>query len=250
MNTNREWLAWGRKDPMWGVASWQGKRKDDAQSWTEPDFYALGVSDWQDIHQRWTRYGFDSANVLDMGCGAGRLTGPMSQVCTKVQGLDISDAMLAYAQEHVPAENISWHQGNGLRLPFKDYELSGVMSFHVLQHLSCAEDGYGLMKESWRVLQSGGTICIHLPIYAIPGGAGGRVVDLATRAVLRASEVKSAARRLLMRFGGRPFMHVTHYDVHDVLRRLRALGFTNVEVQTVRMRSNDDDHFCFFATKP
>lgn len=43
-----------------------------------------------------------SGRVLELGCGAGRLTGYLSEIASSTVGLDISPAMVAYCRRHYP----------------------------------------------------------------------------------------------------------------------------------------------------
>jgi len=58
--------------------------------------------------------------VLDLGCGTGRLTGPLAERATaRVWGVDASPQMLAVAREKLPA-GVGLKQGRAEDLPFRD----------------------------------------------------------------------------------------------------------------------------------
>ena len=46
------------------------------------------------------------AKVLELGCGTGRVTIPLSQHCDSVRGIDISEAMIAICREKLQRDNI------------------------------------------------------------------------------------------------------------------------------------------------
>src|SRR5450759_3499792 len=92
--SNIEWRKWGSDDPFYGVAGWAGRQRGGANPWTAEDFYALGHSDWADFCRRWVNYGVDFGRVVDIGCGAGRLTKYMAANFAHVVGVDVSNDML------------------------------------------------------------------------------------------------------------------------------------------------------------
>ncbi|HEY2010067.1 MAG TPA: hypothetical protein VGH23_13825 [Rhizomicrobium sp.] len=51
--SNKEWIAWGEKDPLWGVASAPGKERGQPDAWTDEEFYALGAEDFADYLDFW-----------------------------------------------------------------------------------------------------------------------------------------------------------------------------------------------------
>jgi ubiquinone/menaquinone biosynthesis C-methylase UbiE len=47
------------------------------------------------------------ASVLELGCGTGRTTLPLSKYCKSIRGIDISSAMIDICKEKISKENIS-----------------------------------------------------------------------------------------------------------------------------------------------
>src|SRR5258708_2555315 len=97
LKSNTEWKQWGKDDPLWGVASWDGKQKGGASPWTDEEFYALGESDWQDFLRHWRQYGIDTRSCLEIGCGAGRITRQLAKSFDRVYGVDVSEDMIRRA---------------------------------------------------------------------------------------------------------------------------------------------------------
>ena len=57
------------------------------------------------------RYRMDlCGRVLELGCGAGRLTGYLAEIATAVRGIDISASMIDYSRRRYPA--VSFEQGD------------------------------------------------------------------------------------------------------------------------------------------
>ena len=77
--TNEEWRVWGDVDPMFGVAAWSGRRQFDANPWTIEEFQALGQRDWRDFWALWQRWcPVENDSVMEIGCGAGRMSNALA----------------------------------------------------------------------------------------------------------------------------------------------------------------------------
>ncbi len=100
------------------------------------------------------------ARALDFGCGVGRLTAPLAFHFDRVDGVDISDAMIDHANRYKHLGCV--FQVSEERLPFEDETFDFVYSNLCLQH----------MHETWqriyigefvRVLRCGAYATFHLP---------------------------------------------------------------------------------------
>src|SRR5262249_23556312 len=100
--SNIEWISWAEKDPLYGIASLEGRNKRGGQPWTEAEFYAQGKSCGAWELSNGERYGIVPESVVEIGCGAGRLTRPLSKYFGKAYGVDIPPAMLEIARRNVP----------------------------------------------------------------------------------------------------------------------------------------------------
>src|SRR5688572_20780449 len=109
-DSNVEWSAWARKDPLYAVATAPERSRDGADPWTDEDFYALGKADWEDFRSRWEQYGLARDSCVEIGCGAGRITGPMAPHFGVVHAFDISEDMLNYARRNVAASNVQFRR--------------------------------------------------------------------------------------------------------------------------------------------
>jgi len=172
LKTNAEWKQWGKDDPLWGVASWASKQKDGASPWTEQEFYALGESDWQDFSKHWEQYGLNRRCCLEIGCGAGRLTKQLATSFESVCAVDVSEDMIKYARQAVQGAHVEFTVIDGLYLPQSDSSVTAVFSTHVLQHLDAEATGLSYFREFFRVLQVGGSLMVHLPLYQFPDVPG------------------------------------------------------------------------------
>lgn len=76
------------------------------------------------------------AAVLELGCGTGRLCGPLADRFVAVVGLDVSPSMIEAAKVlHPERPSLRYVVGDGVRLPFPRRSFDLVMAFAVLQHL-------------------------------------------------------------------------------------------------------------------
>src|SRR4051812_18631278 len=96
MDENVEWEHWGSHDPLFGVLALPGKRKEDACPWQPGEFFKTGEEDWSQLWGIWRQYGMDDSSCMDLGCGVGRISRPMSQDFGHVYATDVSLGMLEY----------------------------------------------------------------------------------------------------------------------------------------------------------
>jgi SAM-dependent methyltransferase len=251
--TNAEWIEWGRRDPLFGVASWKGKESGSSTPWTDEEFYAVGEADWKDFEERWRRYGYVRGTFAEIGCGAGRMTKQLAKTFERGHALDVSDGMIQYASTRIGASNVEWHVTQGIQMPVENDSIDGVFSCHVFQHFLSVDAGYAYFKEIMRTLKPGGTLMIHLPMHNFPTAVSQKFgvfcgfLYSRLRSVL---EARSAYERLRMRSGATPPMHGTSYEVAELYGSLRDIGFMQIEFMTFPVTSNGALHSFAFATKP
>lgn len=94
------------------------------------------------------------ARVLDLGCGSGKIMGPLLRAGYEVVGLDVArEGLLLGEGERV--------EGDARYLPFKAEAFEAVVCYDVLQHL-LAPEREGAVAEMWRVLAPGGKVFIEV----------------------------------------------------------------------------------------
>ena len=99
----------------------------------------------------------DGSAALEIGSGPGRLMRKVAKHFGIVQGVDISQTMVDYA-------NAGFHnlpqcrafKGDGLTLPFDDATYDFVYSYTVFQHMHTREIVESYVREIYRVLRPGG----------------------------------------------------------------------------------------------
>ncbi len=241
--SNVEWRRWGADDPFYGVASWSGKQRDGAHPWTADDFYALGLSDWADFRDRWTRYGVEFGRVIEIGCGAGRLTKAMANDFATVVGVDVSEGMISAARPHIPDANVEFRLGDGVTVPVESGSADGVFSAHVFQHLDSLDLARANFSEIARILKPAGTMMIHLPVMVPPMGLPGISPALAVKR--RLGDIRAE----ILRRRGVPLMRGIEYPWRWLTRELPMFGLVDVELVIFSMRSNGGDHACVLARR-
>lgn len=152
----QDWDERARKDAFYYIASW---RKD----WNEDSFLQSGENDYQGlVADILVRHAPPSdAVMLELGCGAGRMTRSFAQRFKRAIAFDISTEMLDRAKTlHAGVNNIVWTQGNGVDLSgIPSASVDFVFSYLVLQHLPSEGLMGSYIGEILRVLVEGG-ICL------------------------------------------------------------------------------------------
>lgn len=153
----REWDARARKDAFFYIASW---RKD----WDASGFLRSGDEDYKRlVTPILRRYEFSpqGKTILELGCGAGRMTQSFAAHFGQIVALDVSQEMLDRAQQMLRgARNITWVQANGLDLStIASESVDFAFSYLVLQHLPAEELVRGYIRELLRVLKVTG-LCL------------------------------------------------------------------------------------------
>ena len=96
--------------------------------------------------------------ILEIGCGAGGMLGPLGRF-GRVTGMDISHDYMQYCRSRGHERVVT---GSGYQLPFQDGSFDMVALFDVIEHI---EDDLQVLKEVRRVLKPGGQVFISVPAY-------------------------------------------------------------------------------------
>lgn len=151
-------------------ADWDARARENAryyvatgnEQWTDEEFFRSGeqtvaeeiltdmINICQDKDPR-------SMRVLEIGCGAGRITRALAKLFGEVQAVDVSGEMVALAKSALrDFPNAHVHQNNGKDLsviPGENYDFA--FSTIVFQHIPSREVIYSYVREVNRLLRPG-----------------------------------------------------------------------------------------------
>lgn len=149
---------------------WDARARENARhfvatektDWSDEDFFASGQRAVQiDVShdQRNVCQGRDpkQMRVLEIGCGAGRLTRALAKTFGEVHAVDVSGEMIARAREALSdCPNVQVHQNNGCDLSVVPQQLFDfAYSNIVFQHIPSREAIESYAREVHRLLRPG-----------------------------------------------------------------------------------------------
>ncbi len=149
----RYWDERAREDPFYFV--------DNRLRYRDPDlaeFWAGGRRDLDAILSALGARIEPGDEIVEIGCGVGRLTRVLAERGRSVRALDVSSEMLALAREHNPQlANVEWMLGDGATLAgIGDASADVCFSHVVFQHIPDPAITLGYVREMGRVLRPGG----------------------------------------------------------------------------------------------
>jgi ubiquinone/menaquinone biosynthesis C-methylase UbiE len=176
----RDWDERARKNAFHYIASWR-------KEWDLAAFLASGEEDYQRlVAPILARCGIAASGevMVELGCGAGRMTQNFARRFGHVLALDLSAEMLQRARQiHGQQKNILWLRVSGadLRCLASD-STDFVFTYLVLQHLPNEGLVFSYVREMLRVLRPGGAFLFqfngsHQPTMNLRGRLAWGVVD-------------------------------------------------------------------------
>lgn len=158
-----DWNRLGESDPFWAILSDPEKK---GGKWDLDEFFKSGEEFVRFIMDKVKALKPDLAmkRALDFGCGAGRLTQPLSRYFESAVGVDIAESMIELANKYnrnpVKCRYIVNKKDNLAVFEGGSFEL--IMTFLVLQHMR-PEYSKNYIKEFLRILAPGGMIVFQAP---------------------------------------------------------------------------------------
>ncbi len=155
----RDWDERARKNAFHYIASWRS-------DWDPRSFFESGEEDYRRlVTPILQEMNFDprSKSMVEVGCGAGRMTRVFAREFAQVDALDISVEMQRQAKEYLREfQNIRWILADGATLNgVEDASADFVFSYLVLQHLPAHSLATALLREILRVLKPGGLFLLQ-----------------------------------------------------------------------------------------
>jgi len=149
----------GEGEPFYGVLSDPRFLRANITPAALEEFWQTGRNEMHGYRQLiQAHFGdFSDASALDFGCGVGRLTRAMGEMCRQATGLDISPGMLVEARRHAPA-NVNYVSALG------DETFDWLNSIIVFQHIP-PQRGYRLLDDLLARVNSGGALSLHVTLF-------------------------------------------------------------------------------------
>ncbi|MGI5185428.1 class I SAM-dependent methyltransferase [Dactylosporangium sp. CA-152071] len=137
-----------------------------------------------------TRFGV-GARILDVGCGAGRVTGAVAARGGDIVGVDVNGAALAAARAAAPS--VGYVCASMTDLPFPDGSFDQVWCLRFsFNALPTPQERLATLRELWRVCAPGGTVLVEAFNWYFRGRFG----------LIRAANLLEQLARAVRRWGG------------------------------------------------
>ncbi|MBO9667435.1 MAG: 3-demethylubiquinone-9 3-O-methyltransferase [Bdellovibrio sp.] len=94
-----------------------------------------------------------TAEVLDLGCGAGFLSNDLAHAGHRVAGIDLSESSLKVAECRDHTHSVKYQMGDVYKVPFEANSFDVVCAMDLLEHVS---EPSRVLAEASRVLRPGG----------------------------------------------------------------------------------------------
>ena len=96
--------------------------------------------------------------ILDVGCGGGFLSNPLSELGHDVTGLDISQESLEVAKKYDTSKRVKYIIADARKIPFPDNSFDVIISMDFLEHVTEVQE---VVNEISRLLKPGGLFFFH-----------------------------------------------------------------------------------------
>jgi len=97
------------------------------------------------------------SNVLELGPGHGLSTDVLRTSVTRLTALEIDPKLASALSVRLRGSNVDVIEGNATRMPFRDKQFSGAVSFTMLHHVPSRELQDKVLHEVFRILVPGGS---------------------------------------------------------------------------------------------
>ena len=214
-----------------------GSRYAEHTATADAGWEAIAASGAEDMARMAStfRHGTD-LDVLEIGCGVGRLTSSLAQLFRSVLAVDIAEDVVAEAAANCRAPNVEFGVIDGVRLLSGQGSFDVVFSAETFHHIQ-PRVFRQYLKDSFRLLRAGGQVALHVNVE--PNTARARVGQR-IRGLLWLAGVSSWRG-----WPTHPGFRRQHYRRRDVLGMMSAAGFVDP-----RSVGSNDRQIMFVAEKP
>lgn len=154
----RDWDERARQDARWFINSLRVRQSDEEFDGTgriEVERLVLA-----DLDLLTCRRDPRTLSLLEIGCGAGRMTRHLAGIFGHVAGVDVSGEMIRQAGERLAGvENVRLIETSGVdfkQFPNESFDL--IISAYVFQHVPSVDVIDSNLRDAWRVLKPGGML--------------------------------------------------------------------------------------------
>jgi SAM-dependent methyltransferase len=215
-------------DPFFSVLTWNKFRRKNLTQEAVDEFFATGESYIDHLFRTIRAHidpDFNPQRSLDFGCGLGRLVVPLSKRSGSVVGLDVSEAMLRGAREHLDRLDV-----RNVELVRSDDALTSlegsfdlVHSFIVFQHIPVRR-GEALFRKLLGHMRDRSVGALHLAYANTRDPLHPGFLTHFKRLRIRAE----SALRTLRGIGN---MQMHNYDLNVIFRILQEEGVRRTHVE-------------------
>lgn len=100
--------------------------------------------------------------VLDLGCGFGDGTNLLAKKASKVYGIDISAAAIAYAKIKYARKSLSFEKENVLNIKYLPSSFDVITAFELIEHITPKQQAF-LLKKIITFLKQNGVFILSTP---------------------------------------------------------------------------------------
>ena len=203
-----DWEEFARREPYFAILTDERFLSDKLDGEALRAFFASGERDVEFLSRLERLHPRD---VLDFGCGAGRLTLAWAKRAERVVGYDAAPTMIEIARKHAAGiPNVEYVTSLG-----GEFDL--ICSLIVFQHIPVRE-GEAIFARLLSMLRPGGVAMIEFT-FTRPGGAVKRLarrLRAASPFVHRIAQIATRDQRRL------PYMQMNVYDRDHIVRLITA----------------------------
>jgi len=135
----------------------------DSDDWDDDQFFNTGKQHVDEfVIPHFERIGKDPSklSVLEIGCGAGRMTHHLAGIFSQTYAVDIASEMVQRASKAAPDAKVQLVT-DGFKIPLESSSIDFCFSYLVFQHIPSTRILDGYMNEVARVLKPGGQFRLH-----------------------------------------------------------------------------------------